>query len=136
MMDALLSLFVNAGDAAFAVDRQQSIVFWNNAASDLLGYDADAATGRFCWLLLQGHTPDDRPYCRPDCPILDQLRRGRACAPFSLRVRHADGTWVPVNVSTLPVDGRAADSGQLLLIHLFRDSSTRVVESSTEEACP
>ena len=106
-MDALLSLFVNAGDAAFAVDRRQTIVFWNDAASELLGYDADAATGRFCWRLLQGETPDEHLFCRPDCAIFQQLRRRRAIAPFSLLVRRADDTLVPVEVSTLPVDGQA-----------------------------
>jgi PAS domain-containing protein len=117
----VLDLFAHVGDAAFAVDKRQSIVFWNAAAETLLGFSAAEATGRFCWHLLDGHTPAGRLFCGPGCPILQILRHNITPQPFTLVVRSADHRRLHVNVSTVPVPTSEDPDDMLLLVHLFRE---------------
>ena len=120
-MASVADLFAHAGDAAFAVDRRQNIVYWNDAAAALLGYGAAEAIGRFCWRMLDGHTPDGRLFCRPECPILQILRHNITTHPFSLIVRRADNNRQRVQVSTIPLADPQDPEEPLLLVHLFRE---------------
>jgi diguanylate cyclase (GGDEF)-like protein len=91
-------------DPAFAVDQDGTIVAWNAAATDLLGWRHRAAIGTPCAALLQGRSTDGRE-CTIGCP----RGAGQTCAGVNcnahpnLRVHAHDGTAVDVTVVELPV---------------------------------
>ncbi|MCW8925825.1 MAG: LuxR C-terminal-related transcriptional regulator [Xanthomonadales bacterium] len=60
------------GDPAFAVDRQGSIVLWNNAAEEALGIECSTALGQKCWSLLCGRDVYGNRHCCEHCPIREQ----------------------------------------------------------------
>ena len=57
------------GDPAFAVDRQGSIVLWNDAAEEILGVESSEALGQKCWTLLAGKDIFGNRHCCEHCPI-------------------------------------------------------------------
>jgi LuxR family maltose regulon positive regulatory protein len=57
------------GDPAFAVDRQGSIVLWNDAAGEILGVESSMALGQKCWTLLAGKDIYGNRHCCEHCPI-------------------------------------------------------------------
>ena len=124
-----LQLFENAGDGAWAVDADQRIVLWNEAAEELLGYTAEEVVGRFCYELLGGRDLGNRPVCRARCAISERARRGQPIRAFHLRVRHGDGSVAWIDVSGLVAPQESNGDGYGALVHLFRlveDSGTSV----------
>jgi DNA-binding CsgD family transcriptional regulator len=57
------------GDPAFAVDRQGSIVLWNEAAEKALSVERSEALGQKCWKLLAGKDIYGNRHCCEHCPI-------------------------------------------------------------------
>lgn len=100
-----------ASDPALAVGRDLKVLAWNEAAADFLGYSVEQALGRRCSEVLQAVLPGGEPVCTPGCE--GSLCFGR-CQPFavtSCRVRHRDGSWVELGISTVVVPGHAAGRG-------------------------
>jgi len=62
-----LQWFANTGSGVWAVDASQRIVFWNQAAEELLGFTADQALGRLCYQLLTGQDTQGQPFCQAEC---------------------------------------------------------------------
>jgi PAS domain S-box-containing protein len=117
-----LAVFANTGDGAWAVDMDQRIRFWNEAAEQTLGFPAADVLGKRCWRLLAGRDIQGKPICCHRCQTLSQVRQGETLPSFDLVCRRRDGHPLLLNVSTLfvspePDEGRPA---QEYLIHLFR----------------
>ena len=55
-MADILQIFSQTADGVFAVDEEQRIILWNDAAHDLLGYTADEVMGQPCYELIQAVT--------------------------------------------------------------------------------
>ncbi|MBK8988678.1 MAG: PAS domain-containing protein [Chloroflexi bacterium] len=100
-MAEILNILSNIGDATFAVDYQQRIVLWNTAAETLFGISTAEALGQPCWQLLQGETPDGRPFCGPGCPILDALHHNQPVRAFHLLVNGPAQKRLLTTISTL-----------------------------------
>lgn len=118
-MNPALQLFAKAGDGVFAVDLDQRILYWNDLAAHTLGYSASEAVGQYCWQLLEGTTPNNVKICRPNCPIIQKLRQNLPVEPFNLVVKHQNGRFITLNVSSigLPNNGE----GIAGLVHLQRE---------------
>lgn len=119
-MSKLFALFERSSDAAFAVDDQQRIIFWNQTAETLTGYPAAAALGQPCWELLAGITQEGNPLCSAHCPILLQIKAGQPTANMDMAIRTNNGLMLPVNFSTIPVGPEGWNGAKSLLIHLLR----------------
>ena len=65
---------------AYAIDLDQSIVFWNSEAERILGYRADQVLGRKCFEVLQSLTVDGNTSVQPYPPPLGSAQRLRG--PF------------------------------------------------------
>jgi PAS domain S-box-containing protein len=110
-----------ASDAALAIDAAYRVVAWNQPAANLLGYSAKEAVGRKCAAVLQAVLPHGEPLCSAGCAA--SLCFGR-CLPFasqSCRVRHKDGTWITLSISTLvvPKSGRAKKAESAIAAIIF-----------------
>ncbi len=119
-MDKILGIFSNTKDGAYAVDGNQRIIFWNQAAEEMFGYTADEAVGHVCWQLLHGHSADGKQVCQNQCGILQHIKKGAPGDYFDLLVKHRNGHNVLVNVSTLPLLTENNSVEQPHLMHLAR----------------
>lgn len=119
-MQDVYCLFANTGDGAYGIDAQQRIVFWNAAATKLLGYTAADAIGKLCWEVLQGHTPQGELFCQESCLLFQALRRGESPPHFDLVFRHQDGRPVPLNISSIPISTDVDGGGFQATVSLVR----------------
>jgi PAS domain S-box-containing protein len=127
-----LELFENTGDGVWAVDAEQRIVLWNNAAEEMLGYTPEEAIGKFCYELLHGRDLGERPVCRACCAISELARKGRRrIRSFNLRVRgsHGQAAWIDVSALVVPAD--PGEEGYGVLVHLFR-----LIDDRAESVAP
>ncbi len=115
-----LQLFESTGDGVWAVDADQRIILWNEAAAELLGYTAEEAVGHFCYELLAGRDLGSRPVCRARCAISECGGRGRPIRSFNLRVRDSEGHTSWIDVSGVVVPDESAKDTYGALVHLFR----------------
>ncbi len=99
-----------ASDPAFAIDRSLTVVKWNRAAEQCLGYTAEEAIGRHCSDVLQAVHGHGEPLCTPSCEGVRCFRRDRPFAAAESFARHKDGGWVPVNLATVVTSRRVQRS--------------------------
>lgn len=119
-MDKLFSLFAKSSDAAFAVDTDQRILYWNHTAENLTGYSAEEALGQLCWEFLHGVTKEDDPVCAAHCPVIRQIKAGKAVCNMDMAIRGQTGLSIPINMSTIPVGPEYSNGAKPFLIHLMR----------------
>lgn len=119
-MQKLLALFEKSSDAAFVIDHDQRIIFWNETAAHLMGYTPQEAAQRKCWELLRGVTKEGCPLCKYICPIVEQVRAGETVHSQDMAIRVKGGAFLPVNFSTIPVPPEWRNGQTPLLIHLLR----------------
>lgn len=115
-MDKTLDLFMKSGGSAFAIDDAQKIVLWNRCAEKMTGYAAYETIGEPCWRVLQGCDIGGHNFCRPNCPVIEQIRQGDSPPAFNMLITHNHGHTVPVNVGTIYRQGNGLPGR---LIHLL-----------------
>ncbi len=106
----------------FAVDEEEHIVFWNGAASRILGFRKDEVLGRKCYEVI-GDGPDycGHTDCGPNCEVLQRARGGRGTESYDVMAKTSSGSHRLLNVSIVVLKGKTAQS--TLAVHLFRDVS-------------
>ncbi|MDK1022167.1 MAG: BTAD domain-containing putative transcriptional regulator [Candidatus Hydrogenedentes bacterium] len=132
--DTALALVDCASDAAFAIDGNQTIVNWNRAARQCLGYVASEVIGQHCSGVLQAVYAHGEPLCVPSC---EGIRCFRHHAPFTAPdcyVRHKDGNWIPVNIASVAMSERVQkfDGSSVLAVIFMR----RKDEKQTQPLVP
>jgi PAS domain-containing protein len=110
-------LMSNLSTPAFLVDRRGVLVFYNEAAEEILGItfaeagamDADEWSSRF-----EPKGPGGEPIPGEELPLGLALIEGRpAYAP--MQIRSASGATEQIEVTALPVIGRSGQSGALAI---------------------
>ncbi len=141
-MSTFEELFSQTGDGVAVIDGDFRIIYWNEAATDLLGYTAAEALGRSCYEVIQGM--DERGgLCGPGCSVVQCARRGERLHSYNILSPRKDGKPVWLNMSTLYMAkfGEHRD----IIIHLFRNIDhlkraesliQQVVTLAAEEAPP
>ena len=114
-------IFNNTADGLLAVDRQQRIVHWNEAAEVLLGFKARETLGKRCHEVIGGRDECGRVVCQENCPGMIMALRQESVPTRDLLVRAKVGREVWLNLSTVLVPSRRRDA--CVLVHLFRDVS-------------
>lgn len=117
----LLNLLSRSADGVFAVDANQRIVFWSQAAQELLGRTSREVLGKYCYEVVLGTDYEGHPFCRRACPAIRAARLGRAVPNYDIAC-HRNGGEVWLNVSIVPVTGA---NGDAKAIHMIRDVSQR-----------
>lgn len=101
---------------AFVVDDTHRIVSWNEAATRVLGYDAEATLGRSCEEMLHLLGAQHHPVC----PAITDASYGGEAAdePVALRVITQYGTSRRISMSVMRARTLAGTS---CVVHVFRD---------------
>lgn len=120
-MEEIFDLLSNTADGVCAVDQEQRIVFWNEAAEKLLGFKAEEVLGRSCSEVIGGRDEAGRLVCHRSCRDLMMALQQELVPTHDLLVRAKDGQEVWVSVSTILVPSRRKDL--FVLAHLFRNVS-------------
>ena len=114
---------LQSADGVFCVDRSQRITHWSPSAEQILGHTAEEVLGRPCYEVLGGRDSQNYRFCRRNCPIVSNARRGRLTADYDLLARTKDGAeaWINVSILLLKISrGRSP-----LVVHLIRDVTER-----------
>lgn len=122
-MDSLFQALANSADGAFVIDEDQRVIYWNQAAQDLLGYAADEVVGRACFEILGGRGDRGQTICRHNCYVAAIASAGSPVTSYDTRVRTKLGElrWINVSILTFGVSGNTTP----LVVHLFRDATQK-----------
>jgi PAS domain S-box-containing protein len=116
------SLLAATADAAFTVNEQGFVRFWNAAAEKLLGYSAADVLNQYCADVLQGRTSGEQSVCGDSCGVISCTHIGKPVPNYDMQVRVASGEWIWVNITVL-VNREAESSEPILIAHIIRDIS-------------
>ena len=121
-MDNLLKALDKAADGAFIIDHEQRIVYWNQAAQQLLGYSAEEVAGRACFEIVRGRGDHGQAWCRGNCYVAAAARADQSIDTFGLCAHTKSGgpRWIDVSILALPI---GEDGETPLIVHLFRDAT-------------
>ena len=119
--DGLFGLLSSVSCGAFALATDQTVVFWNRRARDILGYSPDRVVGRRCSRIapeVDSVTLSDD--CQQGCSMVRNLRAGLVPGRARMRMRCSWGAWKWLVVTPMVVSGVEHDGP--LLVYLFDDS--------------
>lgn len=127
----LFDFLKGTSDAAFSLNEQGEILFWNNGAERLFGYPYSEVLGKSCYQILRGRGVLGTQVCQENCTILT-CSGGRTDIPnFDLQVRLRSGKRLWVNLSTIVWQNPRTQ--HRLIVHLAHDISRRKkAEEATE----
>lgn len=111
----------SAGEGILGLDNQGRVMFINQAASLMLGWEAEELIGNTHHQLIHHTLPDGTPHPKEDCPIYmaykDGLVHYRSNDVFWCR----NGTGFPVEYVSTPIRDRGMLTGAVVV---FRDMNT------------
>jgi PAS domain S-box-containing protein len=131
-MDSLFQALGAAADGAFVIDEDQRIIYWNQAAQEILGYASEEVVGRACYEILEGRGDRGQAICRHHCYVSTIAVTGSPVTSYDTQVRTKFGylRWINVSILTVPASENAAP----LVVHLFRDvTQKRQSEQFTQQ---
>ncbi len=123
---AAFALVDCASDPAFAIDRGLTIISWNRAARQCLGYAAEEVIGQHCSDVLQAVYARGEPLCVPSCEGVRCFRHHKPFAAAASYARHKDGGWVAINLTSVVTSKRMQRSHHpsvLAVVFLRRDEA-------------
>lgn len=117
----LFDLLAGTLDGVFAVDHDQRISFWNEAAARILGFEPEAVIGRRCYEVLSGCDARGCAICGRGCGAFRASLRGRLSPTRPVQVLAKGDTrkWVVVTTFVVPSHWHELS----LLAHVFRETS-------------
>jgi diguanylate cyclase (GGDEF)-like protein/PAS domain S-box-containing protein len=110
-------------EAAYIVDKDRRIIYWNPQAENLTGYKASEVTGSFCFDNLLLHIDESGcALCKGGCPLQKTLDAGHG-HDEQLFLHHKLGHRVPVSIRIVPL--QSMDNTIAGALELFVDRSPR-----------
>ena len=120
--EAIYHLLGTTKFGAYAMDREQTILFWNGGAERILGHRAQEVVGRRCCDVIGARSPGESALgCQGDCPSLHHFRLGLIPPTFQLRMLCSSGERRLVGV--IPVAVADVMGGNPVLFHVFYESA-------------
>ncbi len=129
--DGLIGLLSSVSCGAFVLTTDQTVVFWNDRAQEILGYTPERVVGRRCSAVaggVAGITLSEG--CEDGCPMMRSLRGGQMPSRARWRARCSWGEWKWLVVTPMAVSG-VEQSGPLL-VYLFGDSGEEAPAADVE----
>ena len=126
--DGLFGLLSSVSCGAFVLATDQTVVFWNRRAREILGYAPDRVIGRRCSAVafgMRGVTLSEG--CEEGCLMVRNLRAGLVPGRARMRMRCSWGEWKWLVVTPMVVAG--VEDGGPLLVYLFGDSNEVAVSA-------
>ena len=119
--DGLIGLLSSVSCGAFVLTTDQTVVFWNDRAREILGYTPERVLGRRCSSVALGAVGVALSEgCEDGCAMMRSLRDGQMPGRGRLRMRCSWGERKWLVVTPMAVSG-VEQSGPLL-VYLFGDS--------------
>ena len=129
--DGLFGLLSSVSCGAFVLATDQTVVFWNRRAREILGYTPDRVVGQRCSGLVGRLIPVTLTAdCVEGCPMVRNLRAGLVPGRARLRMRCASGERKWLVVTPMVVSG--VEDGGPLLVYLFADEGEETVSADVE----
>ncbi len=129
--DGLFGWLSSVACGVFVLATDQTVVFWNRRAREILGYAPDRVVGRRCSGIareVEGLTLTDD--CAEGCLLVRSLRAGLVPGRARLRMRCASGERKWLVVTPMVVSG--VEDGGPLLVYLFGDSDEEMASADVE----
>lgn len=131
-----IDLLSKGGQAAFAIDNADRIVFWNHECEKLLGYPAQQVLGRHCFDVMGGRDVNGNVYCYRNCPVAHQARSEEKeedpVRPFVLMVKDSSGRTKRIVASLFAVP--AVRHELSTVVHVLREEELKETELERELA--
>lgn len=108
----------SAGEGIAGLDAEGKIMFVNNTAARMLGYEIDEMIGRSAHQLVHHSRPDGSPYPIEECPHHAALQKGEAVRVRSEVFWTKSGRPVPVEYVGTPIREAEALNGAVIV---FKD---------------
>lgn len=122
--DFYKELLDRMSDGVYFVDNTRRILYWNEGAAELTGYEPEEIIGQQCQNNILCHVDGSgRQLCHDGCPLLGCLGDGIA-RDVDVFLRHKQGRRVPVNVHVRPIC--EADGSVVGAVEIFRDNTEQI----------
>ncbi|SDE62625.1 PAS domain S-box protein [Rhodospira trueperi] len=112
----------SVNDGIFGTDAEGRLIFINDRALELLGYERGALDGQALHHLLHHSRADGSPYPPEECPMLAAYSHGKSARVDDEVLWRRDGSRFPVEYSTAPMWRDGAIFGAVIA---FRDITER-----------
>jgi len=124
----VLDRIARSGEAVFARDAAERIIFWSTKCEELLGLPARSVLGRHCHDVTCGRDPFGNIYCHHNCPIAFQARdKSDPVHKFSLWIETKSGPkWFEVGTFAIPSYHPALST----IVHTLREKKARKPSSA------
>lgn len=111
-------------EGVYFVDRERTILYWNDAAEKITGYSRGEVIGKHCWDNILMHVNSrGTSLCQGHC-LLDRAMEQGTNMDGKLFFRHRDGHQVAVLVRTTPIRNQR---GRIVgAVEVFSDNSSTV----------
>jgi len=123
----LFEALKNSADGAFVIDENSRILFWNESAEAILGFDGDDVAGQFCYCLLNGADESGRLICKEGCRVVRMALQSEPIPNYDVRITTKRGEACLLNMSVFAYRMEATD-GKKAIVHLFRDHEHNEVD--------
>lgn len=110
-------------DGVFSVDAEQRISHWSATAAAMMGLQARDVIGKRCYEVIGGRDSRNYNYCRRNCPIIENARRGRPTQSYDVLHASPDGEQKWLNVSIAFWKGTSSKDRNV--VHFIRDVTQR-----------
>ncbi|NKN33604.1 EAL domain-containing protein [Marichromatium bheemlicum] len=110
-------LLDSSTEGVFGLDLEARTTFVNPAAARLLGFSAEALTGRAIHELIHHSRPDGEPITSLDSPMLRAMREGRGYHVTDAVFWRADGGHFPVEYWSTPILREGRIEGAVVTFH-------------------
>lgn len=123
-MKPLFYALSKTNDGAFVVNEKHKIIFWNQAAQEILGFTADEVLNRPCYQVMRGRTENESTFCRHFCHLHIGAYQGDTLPTMDAFMQTKAGSWRWINLTTVsfPISN---GHPEYLLVHLFRDATQK-----------
>jgi PAS domain S-box-containing protein len=110
----------NAGDGAFVVDENLRIIYWNDAAEEILNFDGGVMADQPCYRILMGYDEEKRLICKKRCQVAELALKFKPVSDYDVRMHTKKGNSRWLNMSIF-VDQMGENGDNKVIVHLFRD---------------
>jgi PAS domain S-box-containing protein len=120
LVSKLFEALNNAADGAFVVDENLCIIYWNDAAKELLNIDGEDIADQPCYRILMGYDEDKRLICKKHCHVLELAMKSKPISNYDVHMQTKQGNkrWLNMSIFTYQMDGNVDNK---VIVHLFRD---------------
>ncbi len=113
-----IGLAKNLFEAAYIVDKEGTILYWNNPAQEITGYDYNSMIGKKCKENSLLHFDECGPLCSTiNCP-LKKTFKSHSVYVSQASVHNKNGYVVPVDIRCIPLND--ADNHMIGILEIFK----------------